>query len=546
MQNHIKSSIFTLLAIAGAASPALAGDISVFRASGASAADIQSEVDAFRADLGDLNAPNPGSVGSGRREVNWDGAPDSVSTPNSFPGDFFNADTFPRARGIEFSTPGSDLQLSANAASGVGIEFGNISPFFSSQFEAFSAERLFSPLGSNVTEVEFYIPGTEQHAVSRGLGVVFTDVDIPETTTIELFDARGESLGVWAASAPIGNENFSFLAISFDEAIIARAKITTGQAAIDAIVEEADQVVMDDFIFGEPVESDIAIPEVFSDAGTSAAAIIDTVDAFREELGDLNAPNPGSVGSGRREINWDGAPDGVSAPNTFPADFFNAPTFPRARGVEFWTPGTGFMLSATQASGEGILFSNIQLELPSIFSAFSPERLFTPLGSTETYVNFFVPGTDEPALTRGFGAVFSDVSLDGSASLELFDAQGESLGVWDAQPSSLQSFSFVGVAFDEPIVAQAKIISGVIPIDNPTLGDDLVVLDDFIYAEPVPFVQQDCLADLNGDGNLNFFDVSAFLSAFNNMDPAVDFNGDGSFNYFDVSQFLISFSAGCP
>lgn len=54
-------------------------------------------------------------------------------------------------------------------------------------------------------------------------------------------------------------------------------------------------------------------------------------------------------------------------------------------------------------------------------------------------------------------------------------------------------------------------------------------------------------ADLAGPfGQLNFFDVSAFLSAFNAMDPAADLNGDGRFDFFDVSGFLSAFSAGCP
>ena len=58
--------------------------------------------------------------------------------------------------------------------------------------------------------------------------------------------------------------------------------------------------------------------------------------------------------------------------------------------------------------------------------------------------------------------------------------------------------------------------------------------------------QTPCLADLSGDCVLNFFDVSAFLSAFSAGDPAADFTGDGSFNFFDVSAFLSAFSAGCP
>jgi len=55
-----------------------------------------------------------------------------------------------------------------------------------------------------------------------------------------------------------------------------------------------------------------------------------------------------------------------------------------------------------------------------------------------------------------------------------------------------------------------------------------------------------CPADLNGDGDLNFFDVSAFLTAFAANDPAADFTNDGEFNFFDVSAFLSAFSLGCP
>ena len=55
-----------------------------------------------------------------------------------------------------------------------------------------------------------------------------------------------------------------------------------------------------------------------------------------------------------------------------------------------------------------------------------------------------------------------------------------------------------------------------------------------------------CLADLNNDGILDFFDVSAFLTAFANQDPIADFQPDGSFDFFDVSAFLTAFGAGCP
>jgi hypothetical protein len=55
-----------------------------------------------------------------------------------------------------------------------------------------------------------------------------------------------------------------------------------------------------------------------------------------------------------------------------------------------------------------------------------------------------------------------------------------------------------------------------------------------------------CPPDLNGDGELDFFDVSAFLGAINTGAPDGDFNGDGFFDFFDVSAFLNAFTAGCP
>ncbi|MAO24730.1 MAG: hypothetical protein CMJ35_04340 [Phycisphaerae bacterium] len=49
-----------------------------------------------------------------------------------------------------------------------------------------------------------------------------------------------------------------------------------------------------------------------------------------------------------------------------------------------------------------------------------------------------------------------------------------------------------------------------------------------------------CAADLNGDGVLDFFDVSVFVT------DRPDYDGDGGFDFFDLSMFLADFSAGCP
>jgi probable HAF family extracellular repeat protein len=55
-----------------------------------------------------------------------------------------------------------------------------------------------------------------------------------------------------------------------------------------------------------------------------------------------------------------------------------------------------------------------------------------------------------------------------------------------------------------------------------------------------------CVADFNNDGQLDFFDVQAFLNLFTAGNPKADINSDGQFNFFDVQAFLNLFAAGCP
>jgi hypothetical protein len=58
---------------------------------------------------------------------------------------------------------------------------------------------------------------------------------------------------------------------------------------------------------------------------------------------------------------------------------------------------------------------------------------------------------------------------------------------------------------------------------------------------------RNCPADLNGDGLLNFFDVSAYIAAYNAGSPSADLASPaGSFNFFDVSAFISLYNAGCP
>lgn len=229
-----------------------------FSASGANPSDIQTTVDSFRTTLGTLNPNVVGSLGTGRREINWDGVPDASSAPNNLPANFFNVNS---PRGVVFSTPGIGFQVSATAASGTPVEFGNINATYSGLFETFSAQRLFTALGSNIVDVNFFIPGTTTPAFTTGFGAVFSDVDLANTTSIQFFNLANASIGTLFAPSITGNETLSFVGGVFNAGEqVGRIRISSGNAALgpNELLPTTDLVVMDDFIYAEPLS---AIPE---------------------------------------------------------------------------------------------------------------------------------------------------------------------------------------------------------------------------------------------------------------------------------------------
>jgi hypothetical protein len=244
-----------------------------------------------------------------------------------------------------------------------------------------------------------------------------------------------------------------------------------------------------------------AAPLEFTGTG-QPADIQASVDAFRNVLGTNHGVLHGDgnvFNDGRREINWDGVPDAVAAPNLMPPNFFNANS---PRGAVFVTPGSGFEISAKtgNATGTPVEFGDIAANLPHDFQAFSPQRLFTALDSTVTEVLFFVPGTNKAATVSAFGSVFTNVTQFGITKIEYFDANGGLLHVQFVPPGPTlhNGLSFAGTAFNGGERAYLVRIttgnvelgaSGAIPNPRPGQPVEAVVMDDFIYAEPQQLAQ---------------------------------------------------------
>jgi len=219
----------------------------------------------------------------------------------------------------------------------------------------------------------------------------------------------------------------------------------------------------------------------FEGTGSTPAAINPVVDAFRVAIGGGTVAGAnGSFGGERREINWDGVPDARADPNLLPADFFNVNS---PRGVEFSTPGTGFLVSADAGGATPVLFG-----FPNDFQTFSPQRLFTAVDSNITDVSFFEPGTNTSATTSAFGLIFVDVEVADLTKIEFFDNNNMLIYSRYALVGGNQGLSFLGATVTGGAISRVRITAGRNTIvSNGVLGnpnDDIVVMDDFIYAEP--------------------------------------------------------------
>ncbi len=235
----------------------------VFQAAGPTDTLIQAAIDDFRTEIGGADNANLTGQATGRREINWDGG--GAATNTTGPETPFNV--FLLTRGAQFTTPRGQ-GLSQATAAGLETLFNNQT--YDTNFVPFSTQRMFTPVGTNVTEGAFFVPGAADEASAvpaavRAFGAVFVDVDLPEgsgpgrqanrraSTLLEAFDAENRRLFSGFAPASPGDGNLSFLGIVFPDARIARVRITAGTVAPGPDeTSRRDIVVMDDFIYGEP------------------------------------------------------------------------------------------------------------------------------------------------------------------------------------------------------------------------------------------------------------------------------------------------------
>ena len=239
-------TIFTL--VTACEKDKVENDVTVVTGSG----DINAKVNEFRQLLGSQLNTTPGVIG-GRREVNWDGVPtDLLNKP--LPGNFFNTigTNIPptRQRGLVYSSGADNFQVSNDG-------FRSLNAETASAFTAFSGSQVFANVNSDLWKVDFQVPGETTPATVRGFGLVFSDVDVANSTFVEFFNGT-ESLGKFFAPVHDASTNFSFLGVYFKNQKVTHlmvghdGKLAEGGPDISTGGKK-DFVVFDDFLFDEPV-----------------------------------------------------------------------------------------------------------------------------------------------------------------------------------------------------------------------------------------------------------------------------------------------------
>jgi hypothetical protein len=215
---------------------------------------------------------------------------------------------------------------------------------------------------------------------------------------------------------------------------------------------------------------------------TANGDILPRLNEFRAAVGKLNT-TPNATG-GRREINWDGIADSL-LDNALPHSFFNQ--------VGAGIPATfqrGLLYNDGNFQASAGRFGHLNAQAYTQFNAFSGNKVFANVSNAEWPIGFQVAGQSTPATINAFGMVFSDVDVEGSVTLEFYN-ENSSLGKYTVPAhNEATSFSFFGIHFPNHTITriivkhQGKISDGNKDVSQGGT-DDLVVIDDIIYSEPV-------------------------------------------------------------
>lgn len=224
--------------------------------------------------------------------------------------------------------------------------------------------------------------------------------------------------------------------------------------------------------------------------------------------------------------------------------------------VQFF--GAGILVDTEEMiQGNGVIrlvrddsFSILANDAGNVLATFGPGIRIEGLGVIRS--NMVTHGTLAPGLPVGAFNVEAPIVMTSDATLEI--EVGES---GHDRVMSNSAFLIAGTL-------DLRFVDGFQPsgfwsrsvLDTPEIngGFEQIVAPDApagyvtrVYSTGTELlVGQTCLADINLDGAVNFFDVSEFIRLYQEGWSGVDLNGDGTLNFFDATAFIVGYQQGCP
>jgi hypothetical protein len=232
---------------------------------------------------------------------------------------------------------------------------------------------------------------------------------------------------------------------------------------------------------------------------TSAAQALSN---FEAAVGGVKNTSPSPQSGGFRTITWDGVKvdgtDSVGGPNSttvitaghtvgIPLDRFQ---------------GQGVFFGAVYAvSNDG--FADVNPNVAGLFPAFSAPNTFAMFNDNGIDFKFVAASSPGGALvsaaSRGFGAVFLNVQQPGT-TIQYFHGSSIPFSTLNVPTNSTPGAAvFSGELFNDPIVTNVLVTLGqgvIFKFDGTTVtsggvdsaSNNLVAVDDWVYAEPVPIL----------------------------------------------------------
>jgi hypothetical protein len=385
--------------------------------------------------------------------------------------------------------------------------------YISQSFPAYEEwqDMIFYGNASGIETTPGWISGIETHTGDVQVGDLNND-GLPDIVTIHGGGLRRDTVRVYT-----GQPGGPSTTASYTSNTVATGWGTAG------VLADIDQDGFDDLVTtNQGLSPDPFRPMLMfrNNAGTLSSAAV-------WQSAELSIQN----GIDAADLNGDGFPDlGVAKWVNFASAIYlnNAGTLSTTPAATVGTTGTDRGAVFADFDGDGSLELAVGGSPTRIYEY--SEGLLAPVAQTN-------PPFSGPQEIRAF-----DVNGDGWPDLgEVHFSDGRAHiylnrdGVLDTTPSW---------TYDAPEVGTAMALGD---LNGDGLPDLVVGYSGNTCIRVFFAIPQGCAADLDDNGVLNFFDLSAYLDLFNTQDPAADLASPfGVFNFFDLSAYLDLYNAGCP